>query len=575
MNDLVLRGHPASPGAALGPAWTFAPTAEAPAGTPVQEAARVEAALRQVADELGALAARLTAEGHAADAEIVDTNRLMAADDALVQAALAGARAGEPAGRAIAAAAEPHVAALAALDDPALAARAADLRSIARRAAEVANGSRAEPPQGAVVLAEDLGPGDVAAWAKRISAIVLAAGASTAHAAIVARSLAIPLVTGIGADGLAIPDGEQIAVDGARGVVVRRPAQATRARVADRIKRADAEADRVRRERLDPAVTADGRGVRLLANAGTAAEVEAALEAGAEGIGLLRTELGFLEAESWPSQAQHAAALAPMLQPLAHRIATVRTLDFGGDKTPVFLAGTGAQSMLGPRGIRLALASPDGIRPQLRALMEVAGEALVRILIPMVTEAAEVDAVREMANSARDELCPGAPDPLVGAMIEVPAAALNAQVLARRSDFLSIGTNDLVQYTLAADRQNPDVAERAVAYHPAVVRLIGRVVAAAHRAGIPVDVCGEAAGDAEVLPLLVGFGVDELSVSPARIAPTRRMIRGLSAQRARAAAAAALSAATAAEVAAHAAGALGEQPSGERLEQAGDRVERL
>jgi multiphosphoryl transfer protein len=574
MNDQVLRGHPAAPGAALGPAWTFAASAEAVAGTPDQEVERAEQALRQVADELGGLAERLTADGHAADAEIVETNRMMAADGALVQAAIAAARSGEPAARAILAAAEPHVTALQGLDDPTLAARAADLRSIARRAAEVANGSRAEPPNGAVVLADDLGPGDVAAWAKRISAIVLAAGASTAHAAIVARSLGIPLVTGIGPEGLAIPDGEQIAVDADRGLVVRRPAAATQVRVAKRIARAEEEAERVRRERHDPAVTQDGRSVRLLANAGTAAEVEAALAAGAEGIGLLRSELAFMEADGWPSREEHAAALRPMLELLQNRIATVRTLDFGGDKTPPFLASSGAQSMLGPRGIRLALAAPDGIRPQLRALMDVAGDALVRILIPMVTEAAEIDAVREMANAARDEVSPGAPDPIVGAMIEVPAAALNAQVLARCSDFLSIGTNDLVQYTLAADRQNPDVAERAVAYHPAVVRLIGRVVAAGHQAGIPVDVCGEAAGDAEVLPLLIGFGVDELSVSPARVASTRRMIRGLSAQRARAAAASALSAATAAEVASCATGALGEAPSGERLEQAGDRVER-
>jgi phosphoenolpyruvate-protein phosphotransferase len=498
----------------------------------------------------------------------------MAEDAALVQAARAAALAGEPAARAILAAAEPHVAALAALDDPTLAARAADLRSIARRAAEVANGSRAEPPHGAVVLADDLGPGDVAAWAKRVSAIVLAAGASTAHAAIVARSLGIPLVTGIGAEGLVIPDGEQIAVDADRGLVVRRPASATRDRVAERIARAEEEAERVRLERHDPAETTDGRSVRLLANAGTVAEVEAALEAGADGIGLLRSELAFMEAEGWPSREEHAAALRPMLELLPHRIATVRTLDFGGDKTPPFLASSGAQSMLGPRGIRLALAAPDGIRPQLQALMEVAGDALVRILIPMVTEAAEIDAVREMANAARDEVAPGAPDPIVGAMIEVPAAALNVQVLARRSDFLSIGTNDLVQYTLAADRQNPDVAERAVAYHPAVVRLISRVVGAAHQAGIPVDVCGEAAGDAEVLPLLIGFGVDELSVSPARVASTRRMVRILSAKDARVAAAAALSAATAAEVAACAIAAFGEPVSGEGREQAGDRVER-
>ena len=208
-------------------------------------------------------------------------------------------------------------------------------------------------------------------------------------------------------------------------------------------------------------------------------------------------------------------------------------------------------------------------------MIRVSADAVLRILIPMVTEAAEVQAVRALANRARDAVAPKAPDPLVGAMIEVPAAALNAHPIAACCDFLSIGTNDLVQYTLAADRQNPDVAERAVAYHPAVIRLIARVVAAARTAGIPVDVCGEAAGDAEILPLLVGLGVDEVSVSPARIAGTRRMIRSLSLQRARTLAADALVATTAAGVAAIACSAFGDPESGERREQAGDRLERL
>jgi phosphoenolpyruvate-protein kinase (PTS system EI component) len=182
-------------------------------------------------------------------------------------------------------------------------------------------------------------------------------------------------------------------------------------------------------------------------------------------------------------------------------------------------------------------------------LLAVAGDAVVRILIPMISEADEVDAVRAIARAARDDIVPGGPDPLVGAMIEIPAAALNASAIARRCDFLSVGTNDLTQYTLATDRQDPAAAARAVAYHPAVIRLIARAVTAAHSAGIPVDVCGEAAGDPETLPLLVGLGVDELSVSPARLAPTRRMIRALTLSRARAATAEALSATNAEEVA--------------------------
>jgi phosphoenolpyruvate-protein kinase (PTS system EI component) len=267
--------------------------------------------------------------------------------------------------------------------------------------------------------------------------------------------------------------------------------------------------------------------------------------------------MAFLEAGAWPSEEEHRAALAPLLEPLAHRVATVRTLDFGGDKTPPFLtAAVGDAGLLGARGIRLAMSDPQGIEPQLRGILRAAGDCVLRILIPMVTEAGEVDAVRELVEAARASVAPGAPAPQVGAMIEVPAAAVNAHVIARSCDFLSIGTNDLVQYTLAVDREDPRVAHRALAYHPAVVRLVSRVVTAAHAAGIPVDVCGEAAGDPEFLPLLVGLAVDEISVSPARLAQTRRLIRSLSSQAAREALAAALHAGTADEVAAAARAAL-------------------
>jgi multiphosphoryl transfer protein len=552
MSEVAFRGHPAAPGAALGPAWTRVDCDDSEPGAVDDEWARVERGLALVVDELDALAARLRAEGHHADADIVDSNRMMADDPALLAAARAAVAEGGSARRAIAEAAAPHIAALANLDDPTLASRAADLRAIARRAGELANGDGVSPPTGAIILAEDLGPSEVASW--------------TAHAAIVARSLGIPLVTGVGATALRIPDGEQIAVDADRGIVLRGFSPATRVRFRERIDRSRTEAERALRERHEPAVTRDGRAVRLLANAGTAAEVEAALAAGAEGIGLLRTELSFLHASAWPDEASHRAALEPLLAPLAHRIATVRTLDFGGDKTPPFLAGTDAVSPLGRRGIRLALASPEGVAPQLRALLSVGGEAVVRILIPMVSEVDEVDAVREIARRARDEILPGAPDPLVGAMIEIPAAALNAAAIARHCDFLSVGTNDLIQYTLVTDRQDPAAATRAVAYHPAVLRLIARAVTAAHSAGIPVDVCGEAAGDPETLLLLVGLGVDELSVSPARLASTRRTIRSLTLSSARAAVAEALSAPSAEAVARIARAALDAVESGERGE---------
>jgi phosphoenolpyruvate-protein phosphotransferase len=570
----VVRGTPASPGAAIGPAWTRSETAPAgSSGPPEAEAERARRGLELAADELGELARTLTREGHAGDAEIVEANQLMAQDPTLIEAAANEALAGATAPEAIARAIEPHAQALAQLDDPLLAARAADLHAIARRAGDLSTGSSSEPPAGAVVVADDLGPGEVAAWSGRLVAIVLAGGGTTAHAAIVARSLGIPLVTGTGPGVLGVVLGDEIGVDADRGMVWISPDPTTRSRLRDRADRLAEQADRDRRERRQPARTADGRTIRLLANAGTAPEVMAALEAGAEGIGLLRSELSFLEAAAWPTEEEHARVLRPMLEPLGHRIATVRTLDFGGDKTPPFLTEQAAGGPLGPRGIRLALAADEGVAPQLRALFRVCGDAVVRVLVPMVTDAAEVDAVRTIALAARDAVAPGAPDPLVGAMIEVPAAALMARTLASHCDFLSIGTNDLTQYTLAADRQNPGIAGT-VAYHPAVVRLIARTIAAAHSAGILVDVCGEAAGDPELLPLLVALGVDELSVSPARIAQTRRYVRSLSTQHAKAALVEALAARTPDGVAVAARGAL-DVALLERLEESGDDVESL
>jgi multiphosphoryl transfer protein len=568
----MVRGTPASPGAAVGPAWTRSGDvpSEGTGGPPDAEAAAARRGLELAAEELGRLAETLRGEGHGGDAEIVEANQLMAQDPTLVAAAEQEALGGASAPEAIALAIAPHAQALADLDDPLLAARAADLHAIARRAGELSTGRSSEPPAGVVVIADDLGPGEVAAWSGNLAAIVLAGGGTTAHAAIVARSLGIPLVTGAGPGVLGAGVGDEIGVDADRGMVWLRPDDDTRARLRERAARVAERAERDRRERRQPARTADGRTIRLLANAGTTAEVRAALDAGAEGIGLLRSELAFLEAPAWPGEEEHAGALRPMLEQLGHRIATVRTLDFGGDKTPPFLAdATGGP--LGPRGIRLALAAPDGVAPQLRALLRVSGDAVLRVLVPMVTDPAEIDAVRAIALEARDAVAPDAPDPTIGAMIEVPAAAMMARRLSEACDFLSIGTNDLTQYALAADRQNPG-GFRPVAHHPAVLRLIARTIAAAHSAGILVDVCGEAAGDPELLPLLVALGVDELSVSPARIAQTRRYVRSLSTQRAKAALVDALAARTADEVGAAGRAAL-DGALLESLEEPGDGVE--
>jgi phosphoenolpyruvate-protein kinase (PTS system EI component) len=365
-----------------------------------------------------------------------------------------------------------------------------------------------------IIIAGSLGPADVAEIATNAQGVALAGGGVTAHAAIVARSLGVPMVVGVGEGVLDVQDGEEVVLDGDGGVLFRQPEQA---RVA--AARTEAERRRIARQsaiasRLELAQTTDGRRIRVLANAASVAEVAEALDQGAEGIGLLRTELLFLDSQAWPDQRQQTTFLGLILAPLTGRVATVRLLDFGGDKTPPFLRGATA------RGIELLLEAPDALKAQLAAILEAGADVKLRILIPMVTSPQHVTAVRQALAS----VLAGRPSPELGAMIETPEAARGASEIAQVSDFLSIGTNDLTQLVLGLDREHSNSAP---VTDVRVMRLIEATVRAAHAAGIVVDVCGESASDAVAMPMLVGLGVDELSVAAARVGEVRKWIRGM------------------------------------------------
>jgi phosphoenolpyruvate-protein kinase (PTS system EI component) len=322
------------------------------------------------------------------------------------------------------------------------------------------------------------------------------------------------LVVGLGREVLEVEDGEEVVLDGDSGILVRHP-QADRVAAAH----ADAERRRLAREaararRLTPAQTVDGRRIVVLGNAASMAEAIEGSEQGAEGVGLLRTELTFLDAPGWPSLAQQKAFLAPILDRLSGRTATVRLFDFGGDKTPPFLQGAR------DRGIDLLLKAPEALRAQLAAIIDAGGKTRLRILVPMVTKPEQLQAVRQALATVLD----GRPAPAVGAMIETPDAARRPGEIAKESDFLSIGTNDLTQLVLGLDREQ---SKSAPVTDRRVLQLIDSTVRAAHGAGIVVDVCGEAASDVVAMPILVGLGVDELSVAAARVGDVREWIRGL------------------------------------------------
>jgi phosphoenolpyruvate-protein kinase (PTS system EI component) len=307
-----------------------------------------------------------------------------------------------------------------------------------------------------------------------------------------------------------------LALDGTSGSLVVDPAFERFSAASAEMNARRRTEERHSRDRDLPAVTSDGRRVTVLANVASLAELQTALRAGAEGIGLLRTELAFLHAGDWPTEGDHRDAIEPILGAVGDRPVVVRVLDFGADKSPPFLPETPL------RGIELLLANRDAFRRQLRAILDCARERDVRILLPLVEQPAQLAATRELIAEAAATV--GSSTPPLGAMLETPAAVDAAPAIAAGVDFLSIGTNDLTASTLGTDRF---ASSGGCAHDPRVLRLIARCVAAAHDAGLRIEVCGEAASDPMMLTLLLGLGVDELSVGAARVGEVRAWVRRL------------------------------------------------
>ncbi|TMM11130.1 MAG: phosphoenolpyruvate--protein phosphotransferase [Actinobacteria bacterium] len=530
MSEREIGGLAASPGVAVGRVLLLDVSTgeDTPHRGAEIETVAALAALDAVAGELGARAERLRTDGLKAEAEILDANRLMALDPMLRADVEALARE-ETATTALRSATGSHSERLAALSDPMLAARASDVRELGRRAARrlVQHATEIAPDGPAVLVGDDIGPADVADLRESelaVVAIALAAGAATSHAAIMARSLGLPMVVDAGPELLDAVTATEIVVDGDTGRAFLEPTVERHEWGLARMAELARERQRHARERALPAVTLDGRWVTLLANAAAPVEVRAALEMEADGIGLLRTELAFLDARAWPTEEEHIVALEPLLALLPGLVATVRVLDFGDDKTPPFLAGVET------RGIALLLEHPDALDAQLRAILRAAGDADLRLLLPLVESPEQLRAVRRLLRDAASDTGWTAAPPL-GAMIETPLAARRAHELALEADFFSVGTNDLVQYTLGLDRSQPLATARSAA-DPRVLRLIADTVAAGHEAGLTVEICGESASVPELAILYVGLGVDELSVAPARLDEIRTTVRSVSAEHA-------------------------------------------
>jgi phosphocarrier protein FPr/phosphocarrier protein len=532
-----LKGVVASAGLAVGPALQLRRpemrVRERGSGV-AQENAALDRARAEVR-------ARLERRAHAAPAggapsgaasEIAAAHLELLDDPELLAAARAAIEAGGSAGFAWRAAVRASVATLEALADARLRERADDLLDLESQVLTALEGSASGAPVGiapvahAILIARELLPSQLIALGESpVAGIAMAAGGATSHAAILAAAMGIPALVALGPGVLTVPDGTLLVLDAGRGVLEVDPGEtrlaAVRAQTAALTAQRAALAAAAQRE----SHTADGTRIEVLANIGSLAEAQAAVRNGAEGCGLLRTEFLFLDRLSPPTEAEQSREYQSIADVLGARPLTIRTLDAGGDKPIAYLPLPEEENpALGLRGVRTSLAFPQLLRTQLRAILAVRGPAQCRLLLPMISDVEEIEAVRRLLDEVCREL--GRSERIsVGVMIETPAAAVLAERIAAVADFLSIGTNDLTQYTLAMDRGHPQLAARLDGLHPAVLRLIAQTAEGARAHGRHAAVCGGLASEPLVAPLLVGLGVQELSAVPAVIPQLKARIQ--------------------------------------------------
>jgi phosphoenolpyruvate-protein phosphotransferase len=541
----------ASRGFAVGPAapWALPEIpVEARGRDPATEHAALMKGLDAVVAYLEAAAAETTGESRA----VLGGHATLAQDPELQARAAEHIARGASAGHAWRQASRETARQLEDVDDARMRERAADLRDLESQVLRVLGGESPRESRrvaaGSIVIADELLPSQVLALVSQGAAgACLARGGATSHAAILAAANGLPMLVAAGDGVLAIAAGTALVLDAEQGMLEIDPPAARLASLGE------ASASRAAERASDlasagkPAVTGDGLRIAVMANLGGASEVEAALRQGAEGCGLLRTEFLFLDRGEAPSEAEQRAEYQRIAASLGGRPVAIRTMDVGGDKPLPYLPMPREDNpALGLRGVRASLRDPSLLRDQLRAIAGVTPTGVARVLLPMVTELDELLRVRSMLAEIVREA--GRPMPALGVMIETPASALLATQLASVADFLSIGTNDLSQYTLAIDRGHAELARSLDALHPAVLRLIAMTVEGAKAHGRSVSVCGALAGDDDALPILIGLGVRELSATSAVLPRIKRRIRALEAAACARAAAEALSAPDAASV---------------------------
>jgi len=551
----VLSGVPASTGLAVGPAHHLHGATAAPpdrdADDPERERGRLQAGIASARIAIERDRDTVTTRAGKAEAAIFDAHLALLDDEAMLDPAQEAIEAGATAERAWYDAAQQVAGRYRALEEPLLQERAADVLDVGRRVVDALTGESAiRTDTAGIVIAGELTPADAAALGRAgsesVTGIATAHGTATAHAAILARALGLPAVVGLGRAVLGIEEGTTVLIDGEAGTLQVDPPDDVQRDAADRRERAERRRATARARAHETGATADGARVEVFANLGNVGEAAKAVELGAEGVGLLRTEFLFLDRAELPGEEEQAETLREIAVALDGRPLVVRTLDAGADKPlPALPMPPEANPFLGVRGIRLGLERRDVLATQLRAILRVAADYPLKTMLPMVATLDEIEAARATLEQARAET--GIDAPLeFGIMVEVPAAALTAARLAEHVDFFSLGTNDLTQYTMAAERGDERLAPLLTGPQPAVLRLIKATVDAAAAHGRWVGVCGELAGDPAAAILLAGLGVTELSMAPALIPEAKAALRGVELEQASAAAHEALEADSAA-----------------------------
>ena len=536
----TLIGVAASPGYAMGPAVLLhfaAPIVERrPIESAARERTRLQAALAAVRAATEALRDQIARSANQYDAAIFDAHLMFLNDPEFLDGVrhtidTEHVNAEWAWKNAIDSSAQKFEA----IDDEYMRARAADVRDIGRQvlAQLTGQGQQVELPHAGILIAIDLAPSDTARLDRsKVLGICTERGGPTSHSAILARTLGIPAVVGLGPKIMTVADGTSLVVDGQGGKILTAPTSAVIDDYTRRLEDWRLARDTARSAGAAPAVMKDGTAIEVVANIGSTEDARVALDNGAEGVGLLRTEFLFLDRRDAPGEEEQFDAYRTIAEVMGERPVIVRTLDVGGDKPLAYLdLGREENPFLGQRAIRLCLNRPDLFRTQLRAILRATPGHNLKIMFPMIADITEVRRARALLNEARTELAaeqaPLASRVDVGIMVEIPAAAILAHVLAPEVDFFSIGTNDLTQYSLAAERGNRAVAHLQDALHPAVLIQIRQTVQAASAHGKWVGVCGELAGDPAAIPILIGLGVKELSMASGSIPRAKQVIRGL------------------------------------------------